>query len=655
MKKIISVITFVFIVLCGYAQQYVMTSRGYTIEGQVQKGKGYATLRTYLPDGNEKLDSTLLDDKGKFVFRGNVTEIMPALLTINGKKMYRVYLEPNLAMNMEIKKKTDIPKFKNAPQTIRWYSIINPQGKEDNEVYLARLENWVVNNPEDIFTCDIIANYLSYNWSFEELDRHLNTLKGNAVTGYYYKHLQRRNVNLEKLENSNKIPNITLNDINNKPTSLYSLLASNKNKYILLDFWATWSEEYMNNLQERKNIYNSYKDKGFDIYAISLDDNKTLLKNAVKENSITWLNVCDFKVWESQPVKAYMVKSLPDNFLLNKEGKIIARNISNQDLKDKLHNLLETENYNIVGNIEGVREGIVKLTLLKKNGEKDVRETRINNGDFSFSGSVERICMAMIDLPIKDGSISFFMGNDNIKISGSRKDLDNIIVSGSVSQDEFQRISNNCNKNKNPLQCLSNYVLENPNSIYSPFIISNYLYPYMSDADLKTAFSSLKGKATDMFQYHLLQEQLNNNQATTSDYQKNKAKDFTLENTKKEMISLYSYLKKSNYTLLVFWASWDNSSRQNNLNYLRLYNSTKRNNFNILSIALDDNDYAWKQAIKTDGIGKWENVSDLKRWNSAIVKLYNIKAIPYNLLLDKEGNVLGENLGIEEILNIIKK
>lgn len=649
MKKIIFLIVLVCVVFVGNTQQYVMTSRGYTIEGQVQKGTGYATLRTYLADGNESLDSTVLDKKGRFVFRGNTGEIVPALLTINGKKKYRVYLEPNLNMTMVIGKKTDTPKFENSPQTTRWYSIITPEGKEDGEVYINRLKNWVINNPTDIFTCDIIANYLAYHWSYEQLDKYLNTLKGNATSGYYYKHLGDRNLKLQGLEQANKVPDIILKTFDNKQNSLYSVLR--KNQYVLIDFWATWSEDYMNNLHEKQNIYNKYKDKGFDIYAISLDNNKTLLSNIIKDNYMEWTNVCDYLMWESKPVKDYMITSLPDNFLVDKDGRILARNIQNEDLDNKLYELLESKTYSISGNIEGIKEGVASLTLLKKDGKKEKLSTRINNGIFNFSGSVERVCMAMIELPIKDGNISFFMGNDNIKITGSRKDLDNINVSGSSSQDEFQRISNSCNKDKNPLQCLSNYVLQNPNSIYSPFILSNYLYPYMSERDINKAFSSLNGKAKDMFQYHLLQEQLKSQNSLNSNQKK--AKDFSMENTSKEILSLYSYLKNSDYTLLVFWASWENISRKNNMDYLRLYKNTKRKKFNILSVSLDDNDYAWQQAIKTDGINKWENISDLKRWNSPVIKLYNVKALPYNILLDKEGNVIGENLSVEGILNII--
>ena len=653
MKKILFSIIFTLLAFAGFSQQYVMTSQGYTINGQIKKGTGYATLRTYLPDGNEKLDSTVLDEKGKFIFRGYATEIMPALLTINGKKEYRLYLEPSLNMIMEVDKKKETPKFKNAKETLRWYSIITPQGTEDYNVYLARLENWVVNNPEDIFTCDIIASYLSYYWSFDDMDRHLNTLKGKATTGYFYKHLTKRNIALENIAEGKKAPEISLPDVNNKRISLSSFVRSNQ--YTLIDFWASWSASYMSGLEEEKTVYEKYKNKGFGIYAVSLDNNKTLWKNIIKDNKINWTNVCDFNMWETKPVKDYMIKSLPDNVLVDNQGKIIARNVRTEQLDNLLFSLLENKAYLISGSIEGIKEGIVKLTLLEKDGKKEVFETRINNGVFVFAGSVERVCMAMLDLPVKDGSISFFMGNDNINISGKRSDLDNISVKGSASQDKFSSIANSCNREKNPMQCLSNYVLEHPNSIYAPFILSNYLFPYLSKTDMLEAFNSLHSEATEMFQYHLLKEQLTETELKTSEHKSGKIKDFILEDIDKKPVSLYSYLKKSRYTLVYFWASWDNNSRTRNLDYLRLYKDKKKLNLNFMAVSLDDSEYSWQQAVKTDGINKWANVSDLKRWSSSVVKLYGIKSIPSNILVDEEGNILGKDLNVSEILNIISQ
>ncbi|MCF0210251.1 MAG: TlpA family protein disulfide reductase, partial [Bacteroidales bacterium] len=162
----------------------------------------------------------------------------------------------------------------------------------------------------------------------------------------------------------------------------------------------------------------------------------------------------------------------------------------------------------------------------------------------------------------------------------------------------------------------------------------------------------LNGEAKDMFQYHLLVEQLEE-QESNIDQQTSKAKDFTLEDQNENPITLSAYVKNSQYTLVSFWASWDNNSRINNIEYLKLSKRYNKKQFNILSVSLDDSKLAWTNAIAADGINKWTNVSDLKRWNSVVVKLYNLKTIPQNILLDSQNNILGRNLSLEQIINII--
>ena len=249
--------------------------------------------------------------------------------------------------------------------------------------------------------------------------------------------------------------------------------------------------------------------------------------------------------------------------------------------------------------------------------------------------------------------MSFFMYNDKIIVSGDKNKLENVSIKGSLVHDKFVNIADNCNRQKNPMQCLSDYVRDNPQSIYSPFIISNYLYPYMSEEDRAAAVNSLKGEACTMYQYYLLKQDADNN-VKNKDILTDKAKDFVLKNLKGEDISLYAQLPYNDYTLVTFWASWDNISRNRNIDYVRLYNNyKKKTNLSIISVSLDDSKTAWENAVKEDGLGKWENVSDLKRWSSGVVRLYDLNAIPSNMLLDKHGNILGRNLTIDGIISII--
>ena len=653
MKKIFAFLVLIVFSLQIFAQQYVMTSKGYTIEGEISKGVGYATLRTFLADGNELLDSVWMDKKGRFTFRGYTEEAIPALLNINGKKTYRIYIEPSANIEIEINAKKGKFEVKNSPLTTKWYSIVDPQGIEDNEVYLARLENWAMNNPEDIFSPDIMSSYLAYKWGYEDLYKHLNVLKGKATKCYYYFHLRKREEKLSNLAMGKSVPTIRSTDVNKKTADLNRVIR--QNKYTLIDFWASWCEECRERTQKLSAIYNTYNPKGFDIYMVSLDDNLKDWKTAVKEDNITWTTVCDTKKWSSEAVTSYMIKAIPDNVLVDSEGKIIARNLDPNELRQELGTLLDNPGYTITGRIEGISEGVVTLTLLKENQQKETFTTRIKNNEFVFSGSVERVCMGMIDLPIKEGNVSFFMGNDNIKISGKKRDLNSLKIEGSQTEDDFAEIARRCNNKKNPMQCLSDYVRNNPTSIYSPFIISSYLYPYMSESDRNEAVNSLDGEAKHMYQYSLLKQEQKTEQ-DSKDQQTNKAKDFVLKNLQGEDVTLYHYVQTNDYTLVMFWASWDNISRNRNLDYVRFYNNYKKAaQFSMISVSLDDNKVQWENAVRTDGLDKWENVSDLQRWSSSVVKLYDLQTIPSNMLLDKQGNILGKDLSLDEIARIIIK
>ena len=131
-----------------------------------------------------------------------------------------------------------------------------------------------------------------------------------------------------------------------------------------------------------------------------------------------------------------------------------------------------------------------------------------------------------------------------------------------------------------------------------------------------------------------------------------KAQDFTAPDTSGHPVALSSFRGK--YVLVDFWASWCGPCRGENPNVVKAYNQFRDKNFTILGVSLDQNKDAWIKAIKDDGLA-WNHVSDLKFWNSAPAALYNVSSIPYNFLIDPQGNIIAEDIRGEDLFATLNK
>lgn len=119
------------------------------------------------------------------------------------------------------------------------------------------------------------------------------------------------------------------------------------------------------------------------------------------------------------------------------------------------------------------------------------------------------------------------------------------------------------------------------------------------------------------------------------------APDFSLPDQNGNIISLSSF--KGKYVLVDFWASWCGPCRMENPNVVAAYQKYKNKNFTILGVSLDKAKEPWLKAIQDDQL-TWTHVSDLKFWESAVVPLYSIEGIPYNVLIDPTGKIVAQNL-----------
>lgn len=114
-----------------------------------------------------------------------------------------------------------------------------------------------------------------------------------------------------------------------------------KNKYTLIDFWASWCGPCRKEMPNVVEAYKAFKDKGFGIVGVSLDENADKWKDAITTLNITWPQMSDLQGWNNAGAKLYGVNSIPATVLVDQDGTIVARNLRGDAIKAKLDELLK--------------------------------------------------------------------------------------------------------------------------------------------------------------------------------------------------------------------------------------------------------------------------------------------------------------------------
>jgi thiol-disulfide isomerase/thioredoxin len=174
----------------------------------------------------------------------------------------------------------------------------------------------------DFASYEKISNYLAKNYS--------NSSVASQI-------INRAN-QLKKTAAGQPAPEINLPNPEGKNIPLSSL----KGKVVLIDFWASWCGPCRKENPNVVKVYQQYKDKGFEVYSVSLDKDKNSWIEAIKKDGLIWpSHVSDLAYWNSSVVPQYGFTGIPFTVLIDKEGKIIAKGLRGAQLEEKLAALLQ--------------------------------------------------------------------------------------------------------------------------------------------------------------------------------------------------------------------------------------------------------------------------------------------------------------------------
>lgn len=202
----------------------------------------------------------------------------------------------------------------------------------------VKIDEFIKSHPGSLVSAYALYRDFSYRLSPDEIKSNIALLDPSLRETSYVKVLEELTKTLEIVSVGRKAPDFTANDPEGNPVRLSDHLGKG---YVLIDFWAAWCGPCRKENPHVVKAYNEYKDKGFDVFGVSLDRKKEAWITAIQKDGLVWTQVSDLKFWDSTPAKLYGIRAIPSNYLVDKDGVIVAKNLRGGDLEKALADLLK--------------------------------------------------------------------------------------------------------------------------------------------------------------------------------------------------------------------------------------------------------------------------------------------------------------------------
>ena len=186
-------------------------------------------------------------------------------------------------------------------------------------------------------TALLVTQELDPNEDFSFMDEIAQKFEKSLPNSFFTRQLVERVNVLRKLAIGQVAPDITLENPDGKMVSLSSL----RGNYVMIDFWAAWCRPCREENPNVVALYKKYNSKGFEVFGVSLDRKKEDWLRAIEKDGLSWTHVSDLQYFNSAAAQLYNIQAIPATYLLDKEGKIIAKNLRGIALRKKLEELFD--------------------------------------------------------------------------------------------------------------------------------------------------------------------------------------------------------------------------------------------------------------------------------------------------------------------------